>query len=220
MWSFRIEEYKKKAILEDFLVGALFDEYRRDLTMHGGTCIWRCYGGQRFSRDVDFYFKTTSIEQSCRYFLDFLKEKGLAVKESGYFNVRNTFSVIVQTDTKVKLDVNFDFKEGGEVDYSTVSGGKRMIIALSAESILNEKIEAYSDKFGKNSEEIQDLYDLWVLRNAVENPSTSTKLRLSGLLDLINGRKPKNNVVLETLMLGSVAPGFDRMISDLKVWVS
>jgi predicted nucleotidyltransferase component of viral defense system len=174
MWSFRVDEYRKKAILEDFLVNILYSEYKRNLTMHGGTCVWRCYDGKRFSRDIDFYYKTESIEKSCKSFLDFLKEKGLTIKESGYFNIINTFSIIVQTDTKVKLDISFNYAPGVEVDYLTVSGGKRLIIALPAEALLNEKMDAYSDKIKKNKEEVQDLYDLWVLRNSIQNPLKKT----------------------------------------------
>ncbi len=219
MWNFRVEEYRKKAILEDFLVDILYSEYSRKLTMHGGTAVWRCYGGERFSRDIDIYFKTDSIEDFCKSLLDFLKQKGLAIKERGYFNQINTFSVTVQTDTKVKLDINFDYAQGDEVDYLTVSGGKRLIIALTPEALLNEKINAYADKIKNKKEEVQDLYDMWVLRNSIPNPLKKTRERLNALLSEIKNKKPVNVYMLELLMLDGLTPSFEKMIGDLNEWM-
>ena len=38
---------REKAKLEDVLIELLYSEYK-SLTFHGGTAIWRCYGGNRF----------------------------------------------------------------------------------------------------------------------------------------------------------------------------
>ncbi len=221
MWDFKIDEYRKKAILEDFLVDILYGKYGTKLIMHGGTCIWRCYKGNRFSRDIDLYYDlgAEKFRDFSRALLDYLKEKGLAIKESGYFDTINTFSVITQGDTKVKLDINFSSAPGSaEADYETTGGNKKLIIALPPEMLMNEKIDAYTDKLKKHKDEIQDLYDIWILRQSVTGASAKTLRRVGVLLDTIKDNKPGNSRSLEALMLGGITPSFEKMIKDLKEW--
>jgi len=46
------------AVLQDELVEVFYRLCAgEEPVFHGGTAIWRCYGGQRFSEDLDFYAK-------------------------------------------------------------------------------------------------------------------------------------------------------------------
>lgn len=42
------------ALLQDEVIDLLYNIDSR-LVLHGGTAIWRCYGGSRFSEDLDLY---------------------------------------------------------------------------------------------------------------------------------------------------------------------
>jgi hypothetical protein len=48
----RKEYHKKVAYAQDLLVIELYSVIP-DTVLHGGTVIWRCYGGNRFSEDID-----------------------------------------------------------------------------------------------------------------------------------------------------------------------
>ena len=47
------EAHRKVAEAQDLIVVSTFDTFG-DAVIHGGTAIWRCYGGNRFSEDVVF----------------------------------------------------------------------------------------------------------------------------------------------------------------------
>ncbi|MEK6826160.1 MAG: nucleotidyl transferase AbiEii/AbiGii toxin family protein, partial [Nanoarchaeota archaeon] len=42
------------AYAQDILIGELY-RFFPDAIIHGGTAIWRCYNGNRFSEDIDVY---------------------------------------------------------------------------------------------------------------------------------------------------------------------
>ena len=46
--------HKDIAAAQDLIVSALYEVFN-DSVLHGGTSIWRCYKGNRFSEDVDAY---------------------------------------------------------------------------------------------------------------------------------------------------------------------
>ena len=46
------------ALLQDEVMEILYG-IENGLVLHGGTAIWRCYGGNRFSEDLDFYCQNT-----------------------------------------------------------------------------------------------------------------------------------------------------------------
>jgi len=46
--------HKIVALAQDILVMELYNSFTNAI-IHGGTAIWRCYGSNRFSEDVDVY---------------------------------------------------------------------------------------------------------------------------------------------------------------------
>lgn len=48
------QAHKKVAEAQDLIVKELYSVFD-GAVLHGGTAIWRCYGGNRFSEDVDAY---------------------------------------------------------------------------------------------------------------------------------------------------------------------
>ena len=50
------KEYLEMARLQDEVIARLYSIDTK-LTFHGGTSIWRCYGGKRFSYDLDLYVR-------------------------------------------------------------------------------------------------------------------------------------------------------------------
>ena len=48
------EGHRKIAVAQDILVKEIYKHFN-SAVFHGGTAIWRCYNGVRFSEDLDFY---------------------------------------------------------------------------------------------------------------------------------------------------------------------
>lgn len=49
---------KDIAYAQDIIIEELYTFFSTAV-LHGGTAIWRCYNGNRFSEDIDFYIPQT-----------------------------------------------------------------------------------------------------------------------------------------------------------------
>jgi predicted nucleotidyltransferase component of viral defense system len=212
----------KGAILEDEIVDLILKYYPK-FVMHGGTVVWRCYGGNRFSRDVDFYSNLDPPEESSfqKEFHKTLIENGYPIREEKYNNKTRTLHVIFRgADTTGKLDITFMKVNGTATEYLRVDGSKRMIYALSPEAMLGEKIDAYSNKYESKNHEIQDLYDMIILKDKLDNPSDTMRRKLSRFMARIKDNPPKDEKALRQLLLGGIAPSFNELIGILERWLN
>ncbi len=215
------ETQLKRAIVEDVIVDLLLKHYGK-FVMHGGTAVWRCYGGNRFSRDVDFYSNLEPSEESAlqKELHKLLIENGYPIREEKYNNKTKTLHVIFKgADTTGKLDITFAKVNGIAAEYLRVDGSKRIIYTLSPETLLGEKIDAYSNKYERQAHEIQDLYDIVTLKDKIGNPSKDIRKRLAGFVVKIKDNTPKDEKVLRQLLLSGVAPNFGEMIAILERWL-
>jgi predicted nucleotidyltransferase component of viral defense system len=220
----RDESQLEKAKLEDTLIQVLYDSYP-DLVFHGGTAIWRCYSGNRFSRDIDFYYKGGSKDsgQCYKEFSKFFKDSGFPVKSSNYDNKTKTMHFIVETNTKMKADINLDYKKGKPTEYTKVDGSKIIVLALTPEELLGEKIETYLSKLeskdGIRQPEAQDLYDIYHLIGMAGKGNAKLRGDLKTLLKRIEGKPPVNMKTLGNVIISGVAPSFDLMIKSIGEWI-
>jgi predicted nucleotidyltransferase component of viral defense system len=212
----------EKAKLEDVLIELLYTKYR-DLVFHGGTAIWRCYSGNRFSRDIDFYIDISKTERKSYYreIADFLKESGFSIKEKGYNNVTDTMHFLVESNSKMKIGINFEYKKGIPAEYTKVDDSKVIVISLTPKELLNEKIETYNDKLHSvRGPEVQDLYDIYYLTSLIKERDTDTVKKLSQLIKNIEKNPPSNMRSLDELILAGLPPTFELMIEKLKGWLN
>src|SRR3989344_7396049 len=72
------ENQRRIAKIQDLIVVSLFEVFEKKAVLHGGTAIWRCYKGNRFSEDVDVYI-IRDLEKLDEFF-DILAKKGLALE--------------------------------------------------------------------------------------------------------------------------------------------
>ena len=70
--------------------------------LHGGTAIWRCFQGNRFSEDLDFY---ASVEKDFRQKLEIeLKKRGLLLTK--FKQTENAvFAKISNNQTEVSIEI-------------------------------------------------------------------------------------------------------------------
>ncbi len=211
----------RRALLEDNLVDLILKHYG-DFVMHGGTAIWRCYGGNRFSRDVDFYSNLEPSAESSfqKRFHKLLVDSGYPIREEKYNNRTKTLHVILRgLDTTGKLDITFVAVKGAVAEYTRVDGSKRIIHALGPEALINEKMDAYISKYEVGEHEAQDLYDMCILKDRLGKPSNTTLRRLSEFLAKVGEAPPKDERVLKQLVLSGGAPDFKGMIGLLQGWL-
>ncbi|MDE1825955.1 MAG: nucleotidyl transferase AbiEii/AbiGii toxin family protein [Candidatus Micrarchaeota archaeon] len=212
----------EKAVLEDVLMELLYTRYP-DLVFHGGTAIWRCYGGNRYSRDLDFYYKPGSAgEDSYKELIKFFKEAGFAMKGKSYNRETRTMQFLVEGSTKMKVDLNLGYKKGTAAEYTKVDGSKTVVVSLTPEELLNEKMDAYEDKLRskdqKKQPEAHDLYDIYFLTGIIENGSAASRKRTGALLKEIGDRQPEDIGSLGHLMLSGIAPTFELMVEKIDKW--
>ena len=210
-----------RAVLEDALLDLVFADFE-EFVLHGGAAVWRCYSGNRFSRALDFYTnQDPDMESELQKKLHkLLTDKGYIVIEEGYVKNTLTLHMIIRGDgTTGKLDLTFGHAKGAIAEYERVDGSKEVIYAIPPEEIMNEKISTYADKFGKGSAEIQDLYDMFVLKNLVTRPSEKTRKALGMLLLKIAGNPPKNEKELSNVLLSGPSPSFEDIVNSLRKWL-
>ena len=53
--SFLTGQRLRLAELQDYVIDIIYDYFHPDALLYGGTAIWRCFGGMRFSDDLGLY---------------------------------------------------------------------------------------------------------------------------------------------------------------------
>jgi hypothetical protein len=94
-----------------------------------------------------------------------------------------------------------------------------VVLALTVEELLNEKIDAYEDKLfskkGTREPEAQDLYDIYYLAGIINDKGSSTTSRLKRLITEIDGKEPQNMRSLGSLILKGIPPTFTLMMEAI-----
>ncbi len=214
----------EKGKLEDTIVDLLYSKYE-GLVFHGGTAIWRCYGGIRFSRDLDFYLGAKTQSEKMHHYKEvseFLKSSGFSVKEKGYEKRTDTMHFLVESNTKMKIDFNFRYKRGTHAEYTRIDDSKIVVLALSPAELLQEKIMTYKDKLVNadrfKQPEVQDLYDIYYLVSLVKSGDKKTARDLNSLIALMGRHPPPNMASLGHLILSGLAPSFEMMLDKISKW--
>ena len=132
------------ALLQDELMDIIYS-LEESAILHGGTAIWRCYEGNRFSEDLDFYF--TTVENFENKLSVKLKERSLQLLK--YKKTHDiVFSKITNGNVEVRLEINTKPKKIQNVvkSYEKVDGSFMDVFTFSPEQLLLEKINAYNSR--------------------------------------------------------------------------
>ncbi len=210
-----VKQLKKRdrietAGLQDELIHLLYN-VDNSLIIHGGTAIWRCYSGYRFSVDIDLY--SVNFPERLTNFKKELKSNELKLNK--LIDTGNiVFLNISSNDISVKIEINHKYypENPVEMEYELIDGNTLNVLTLSAESLINEKILAYKDrKF------IRDLYDIYVLLKYVDRPETVK----SELLKFINTlEKPVDENVLKTIVYSGLPPSYNKMVDYINQFIN
>ena len=203
--SLRKRSQAQVALLQDEVVDLLYSAYPQ-ITFHGGTCIWRCYGGNRFSEDLDFCLQKKQFSEE-------RLRKALSSRSLGLDKLKMTenllFSKVSSDETQVRLEISFSATKKPAVrTYEKADGSFMDVLALPAEELLLEKIAAY-----RSRRLIRDIYDVYHLsRLAKETDAVERQMR--HLLE--SPPKPLDEKNLKAIVYSGAVPTFAQMVEALK----
>jgi predicted nucleotidyltransferase component of viral defense system len=197
--------HRDMAILQDTLVQIVYD-LEPNAIMHGGTAIWRCFNGNRFSEDVDFYLAPKPNFQD--ELIQGLEKEGAVLNK-----FRKTANAIYASIQRERTMVSFEtalrpFKNPVASNYEKSDGTYLTILTPSPEELLREKLAAF-----QNRKLIRDIYDVYHLSTIAK---LSTQERGMLIKQLPTLPKPTDEANLKSLILGGVIPTFDQMVSALQ----
>ena len=203
----RRERHRQIARLQDIIVETLYRIFPRAV-LHGGTAIWRCYSGNRFSEDVDAYIEK-NIEKVERL-LEELERGGFRVIKRR-MTQNSIYCVLSLERTSVRFEAVFKKVNGIIREYETYEGSLFNVFTLTPEEIVREKIGAYLQR-----RKIRDLYDIFfMLRHVAEKERLKPEL---GRL-LREFPDPVDEGELRALIMFGAVPSKDDILEYLRTVV-
>jgi predicted nucleotidyltransferase component of viral defense system len=193
------------ALLQDEIIDIVYS-LKEKAVLHGGTALWRCFSGNRFSEDLDFYLNADKNFE--KEFRKKLESRGLNLLK--YKKTENSvYSRISNGTTEVRLESALrKTKEFEAREYERADGTYSTVFTLPAEKLLEEKMQAY-----KNRKLIRDLYDVFMLSSAVKE-SSELNCKIKEFLEGIP--EPSDEKNLKTIVFSGAIPSFGQMVNAIK----
>ena len=192
-------QHKDIARAQDIIIEELY-KIIDNAVLHGGTAIWRCYQGNRFSEDIDMYLPDNekiniffeNLEKRC-----FIIEKKKITENSLYSNLK--FERVY-----VRFEALFKKVKSVLRDYETIDGNFITVSTLTQEELIKEKINAYL-----NRKKIRDLYDIFFLLRYVQKIAELKKL-------IKEFKNPIDEKELKILIFEGLVPDSKKMLEYIK----
>ena len=199
--------HKDIAYVQDLIVEELYN-YFSQAVIHGGTAIWRCYNGNRFSEDIDVYIEKD--KDKIENFFKSLEKRGFQiikkrVKANSLYSSLRFNDISVQFEALFKKTKNFILKQ-----YENSDGIFINVYTLSPEDLINEKADTYLKR-----KKIRDLYDIFFLLNYV---SDKERVILSLKKLIKNFSKPEDEENLKAIIIIGVIPSSKDIIDYITRW--
>ena len=196
--------HKEVAKSQDIIVQTLFEIFD-NAVLHGGTAIWRCYQGNRFSEDVDAYMPKDVTKLDL--FFSELEKKGFQIKKKK-ISENSIYSSLIFNRTPVRFEATFKKISGTLKEYETAEGNFLTIYTLTPEEFVKEKVSAYLNRL-----KIRDLYDTFFLLRHISDISSIIK----NLEELTNKYKnPIDEKELKIIILEGLVPKTEKMLDYIK----
>lgn len=199
--------HREIAKAQDLIVEALYEVFD-DAILHGGTSIWRCYEGNRFSEDVDVYFPR-DVKKISALFKAFEKKGFLLEKRR--IKEKSIYSTLNLNNTIVRFEAVFRKASGSLKEYEKAEGNLLTVYTLTPEELIKEKAATYLKR-----RKIRDLYDIFFLLRYVEGVSAANTVKeaLNGLLAKFNA--PVDEAELRVLLFEGLVPTTEKMLIYIK----
>jgi len=198
---------REVAYAQDVLVEELYNFFPKAI-IHGGTAIWRCYNGNRFSEDVDVYIKKD--EKKINEFFRVLEKRGFNVIKKR-IKENSLYSSLIFQGVSVRFEATFQIKKPLFKRYETSESFFINIYTLSSKDLIIEKINTYLKR-----KKIRDLYDVFFLLNYVEKKD-DIKKHLNKLIK--NFEKSIDEKNLKAIIISGAVPSSEQLLNGIRKWV-
>lgn len=192
------QTHRDIALAQDLIVEELYSVIPKAV-FHGGTSIWRCYQGKRFSEDLDFYLPRDL--KAINQLFSNLEKKGFEIKKKK-ISERSIYSLLTHERTNVRFEATFQSKESILADYETINGNFLTVRSISQENLIVEKALTYNKR-----RKIRDLWDVFFLIKTINNKKSLHAVK--ELLD--NYKKPLDEEDLKIIILEGINPTAEEM---------
>ncbi len=198
------ETHSKIASAQDDILEEVYQKFPQAV-LHGGTAIWRCYHGKRFSEDLDFYLPHD--KKAAEELFSSLEHKGFKVIKQK-ISPTSIYSELEKERVAVRLEATYQKVKRNLQEYETVDGRKISIYTLTPEEFIIEKVATYLKRF-----KIRDLYDIFFLLKDVSH----LELIKTELSQLIHSYKPPvDSADLKAIILDGLVPSAEEMLNYIK----
>ena len=197
------EIHRKIASAQDLVVKEIYAVFDKAV-FHGGTAIWRCYEGNRFSEDLDFYLPQDR-EKLIQLF-NRLEKIGFKIKKRK-ISENSVYSELEIDRTSVRLEATFQKKSAIICDYEMSDGNFISVYSLTAEDFLIEKINTYLKRF-----KVRDLWDVFFLLKIIPNPQNIKEIKTF----IKDYKKPVDEEDLKTILLEGIVPSSKEMLEYIR----
>ncbi len=198
------------AMLQDEMVEVVY-ALEPTAVLHGGTAIWRCYDGNRFSEDLDFYL----LPQE-----GFEKRLGdkLVQRQLKLVKFKQTQNAIYSKISNGSVEVRFEallkdpsIIHGVEArSFRRTDGSALDVLTLSPEAFVEEKLGTYLSR-----RLVRDYYDIYhMLRYAKDTPALKSAVRSF----LSKAPQPLDGQNLSALVYCGAVPSFEQMNRTIEVF--
>lgn len=206
--SFLTGQRLRLAELQDYVIDIIYDYFYPDALLYGGTAIWRCFGGMRFSDDIDIYMDMDAFSR----LLSSLEKYGLRLLwQDPEFPTRVR---IANNVTELLLETKLGYAENEMRTYARIDGTAKTISVLTPTELMTRKMEAYQGR-----RYVRDIYDLYILTNWLDRSdyvvNSSFSKFLHGILRPID-----ENVLSSLLYAGKRDLDFSLMVEYIKRWLN
>ncbi len=198
------------AQLEDEIVEILTNITDK-MALHGGTAIWRCYNGKRFSTDIDVYIWAKDFKDK---FISATERIGIDVAK--FREKRVTFIHVRKGDTEINIEPRNVEKSALLMPYERIDGSKINTLVLSPEDLILEKIDAYRDRRA-----YKDLYDITILLNSIKEPGKIKKALLGFAKDIPTpNENTQSYSEFKAVIYAGIVPTYQKMVEFIKRWLA
>ena len=194
------------ALLQDEVVDIVYS-LAPNAVLHGGTAIWRCFSGNRFSEDLDFYLPAAGKDFGERFAAG-LRSRGLSLlkfkrTESTIFSKVSNGAVEVRFEAAFRSPRSFEPRRFERADGSFMS-----VFTPAAEELVMEKIAAYGNRLL-----VRDAYDLFVLSHEASLGADALK-KLATFSE--SPPMPVDEKSLRAVVFSGAVPSFGQIVAALK----
>jgi predicted nucleotidyltransferase component of viral defense system len=200
--------HRQIAFAQDILVNEVYRFFPKAV-LHGGTSIWRCFGSNRFSEDLDFYLPSCPKKIQNK-FLEDLENLGFSKlkfkqTKNAIFSKFEYAGVIVRFEALIKKIKVYKTKR-----FQMIDGSSIIVNVLPTATLLQEKIDTYLSR-----KKVRDLYDIFFLLSFVERNAENQKT----LREFLSKYSfPKDEKDIKSLIIAGAIPRIEDMLQEIKKW--